>query len=358
MRSSLRRHFIIGGVVLVLLGGTGIIARTMIRQSRGPLKEDIRAAGRNATSTQAVEGPKGAVEGNGLVEPSEPERRLTTDVPGRISAIFVEEGDDVAKGALLAEIDNAVQRGQVSRAEADIAAAGAELQRVMHGMRAQDVNAIASEAIAAKARAALASSELARTQELVNTGAVASAELDMSKRRAEAEGAAARAAAERAHGASAGSRQEDVLVAQARLKAATASLEEARGALARSQIIAPRAGKVLRLKLHVGEYHNPAAEPLLILADVGRLRVRMDVDERDIARVKVGAEGWATAPGFSGQKFPAKVVEISRHMGRRSVRVDDPKDRMDVKVLEAVLELEGAPPLVTGMRVIAFVKTN
>jgi multidrug resistance efflux pump len=180
----------------------------------------------------------------------------------------------------------------------------------------------------------------------------------MSKRRAEAENAAARAAVERAQGASAGSRQEDILVAQARVKAATASLEEARGALARTQVVAPRAGRVLRLKLHVGEYHNPSADPLLILADVGRVRVRMDVDERDIARVKMGAAGWITAPAFGAQKFPGKVVDISRHMGRRSVRVDDPRDRVDVKVLETLLELDGTPPLVTGMRVSSFVKVE
>jgi HlyD family secretion protein len=356
--SPLRRYLLIGGVVFSVLGGAGIIVRTMLRQSRGPIAEDVRAADRRAAYARAVDAPNGAIEGNGIVEPVSPEMRLTTDIAGRISALFVREGDDVEKGAVLAEVDNAVQRAQVARAEADISAATAELQRVMHGMRAQDVNAVASEAIAAKARAALAASELARTEELVSKGTIASAELEMSKRRAEAESAAARAATERAQGASAGSRQEDVLVAQARLKAATASLEEARGALARTQIIAPRAGKVLRLKLHVGEYHNPAAEPLLILADVGKIRVRMDVDERDIARVKLDSHGWVTAPAFGGQKFPAKVVEISRRMGRRSVRVDDPKDRIDVKVLETLLELEGTPPLVTGMRVSAFVKTE
>lgn len=352
--SVLRRNLIIGGIGLSILGGTAVIARTLIRQGRAPLPEDVRDAERRVATHMEL-GDKGIVEGNGVVEPVIPEMRLTTDVPGRISAIHIKEGDEVTMGTLLAEIDNAVQRAQVARAEADVAAASAELQRVVHGMRAQDVNAVQSEAVAAKARAALAASELARTAELVGTGSVAAAELDMSKRRAEAESAAARAAAERAQGASAGSRHEDVLIAQARVSAATASLEEARGALRRTQVVAPLAGKVLRTKLHVGEYHNPSAEPLLILAGLGNLRVRMDVDERDIARVTVDAPAWVTVPAFGAQKFPAKVIEISRRMGRRSVRVDDPKDRLDVKVLETVLELDGTPPLVTGMRVSAFV---
>jgi multidrug resistance efflux pump len=352
-----RRLFLLVGAVLFILGCTGIILRTMLRQSLGPIRENFREADRVVVSRYPA-AATGTIEGNGMVEPAVPEMRLTTDLPGRIAAIYVKDGEEVVKGAILAEIDNVVQRAQIAKAEAEIAAASAELQRAMHGMRTQDVSAIVSEAVAAKARAALAASEMARNEELVGKGTIATAELEMSKRRAEAETAAALAAQERAQGARAGSRSEDILVAQARVNAATAALEEARGALARTQIVAPRAGRILRLKFHVGEYHNPAAEPLLILGDVTRLRVRIDVDERDIARLKLEAKGWVTAPAFGTQKFPGRVVEISRHMGRRSVRTDDPRDRVDVKVLEAELELEGAPPLVTGMRVSAFVNAD
>lgn len=357
MSPIVRRRLLIGAVSLSVLTGAGVITRTLVRQSRGPLAEDIRGADRVAKGLRPV-AASGMIEGNGIVEPMFPEMRLTADVAGRVANVLVNEGDEVKEGAVLAELENFVQRAQVMRAEAEIAAANAELERVIHGMRSQDVNAIDSESVAAKARAALAASELARTQELVGSGSVAAAELEMSKRRAEAEAAAARAASERALGARAGSRQEDVLVAQARVRGATASLEEARAALARTRVVAPRAGRVLRVKFHVGEYHNPAAEPLLILADVKTLRVRMDVDERDVAQVKVGAQGLISAPAFGVQRFSAKVIDISRRMGRRSVRVDDPKDRVDVKVLETVLELDGQPPLIPGMRVTVMVKPS
>ena len=354
--SRIRRRLGIAFVVLLVALGIASIARTLIKQSRGPIAKNMREVDRKAAyaGNSVAEDPT-RIEGNGIVEPVAPEMRLTTDMPGRIAAIYVKEGDDVAQGTLLAELDNSVQRAQIARAEAEISAAGAELQRVAHGMRAQDVNAVASEAVAARARAALASSELARTQELVNKGSLASAELDTAKRRTEAETAAANAAAQRAQGASAGGRSEDVLFAQARVKSATAVLEEMRGNLRRTQILAPLAGRVLRLKLHVGEFHTPSIEPLLILGDVGRLRVRMDVDERDIARVKPDAPAYVTASAFGDQRFAGKVVEISKRMGRRTVRIDDPVDRVDVKVLEVVLELEGTPPLVTGMRVTAVV---
>ena len=359
MLSGTRRRLWIFAIIFFVGLGIATIVRTLLQQSRGPIAKNLREVDRKAVYPGGVVvADPTRIEGNGVVEPVSPETRLTTDVPGRIAAIYVKEGDDVPQGTLLAELDNSVQRAQIARAEAEIVASGAELQRVAHGMRAQDVNAVASEAVAAKARAALASSELARTQELVAKGSLGSAELDSAKRRTEAESAAANAAQSRAQGASAGGRFEDVQYAQARLKGSTAVLEEMRANLRRTQIIAPRAGRVLRLKLHVGEFHTPSIEPLMILGDVGRLRVRMDVDERDIARVKPDASAFVTAGAFGDQQFSGKVVEISRRMGRRTVRVDDPTDRVDVKVLEVLLELDGTPPLVTGMRVSATVSAK
>src|SRR5262249_27535747 len=154
------------------------------------------------------------IEGNGMVEPIQPESRLGADVPGRIMALYVKEGDNVEKGALLAEVENAMQRAQVARAEADTAAAEGELRRVIHGMRAADVNAIEAEATSAKARAALAASEQSRAQELLAKGSIASAEVDNATKRMEAENAAARAATERASSARQGSRSEDISIAE------------------------------------------------------------------------------------------------------------------------------------------------
>jgi HlyD family secretion protein len=352
-----RKQLVIGVAVLIVLLGFAAVARTLIRQSRGPIAEDYRKANRVARYAGAG-APSNLIEGNGVVEPLEPESRLGADVPGRIMTIYVKEGDTVEKGALLAEVENAMQRAAMARAEAETVASASELRRTQHGMRASDVNAFEAEATSAKARAALAASEQSRAQELAAKGSIASAELENATKRMEAEGAAARAAAERASSARAGGRQEDISIGEARVKASTAVLEEARGALRRTQIFAPTSGRILRIKLHVGEYHNPAAEPLIVMGDVSKIHVRVDVDERDVERVAKNAVSYVTAPAFGEKQFNGKVVEIGQRMGRRTLRVDDPKDRVDVKVLEAVLELEGTPPLVPGMRVSAFIQVK
>jgi len=351
-----RRYLLFGLLALGVLSGAATIGVTILRQSRGPLREDRTEAARKAHYDNARDLPDPTlVAGNGVVEPRSPESRMAADTAGRISAIFVKEGDAVTKGTILAEIENAMQRAQISRAEADVAASQAELLRILQGSHAQD---IVADATAARARAALAESELARTKELVGNGSLASAELDHARRKFEAESASSRAATERAGGAQVGARQ-DVSVAQAHLKGATASLEESRAALQRTQLVAPIDARVLRVKLHVGEFHNPmGGEPIVILGDLSQLRVRMDVDERDVARLKRGAAAYVTATAFGKDRFPGKVVEVGQRMGRRTVRVDDPADRIDVKILEASIELDGMPPLVPGMRVSAFVDTK
>lgn len=360
MTPKARRRLKVGGVILVALGGIATIAHTLMRQTLGPLVEDVANARRKATfSGGQPPVDLSLISGNGLVEPEEPESRLSTDSAGRIAAIYVKEGQRVDAGTLLAELDNTVQRAQVRRAEADVAAYQAELKRIQQGMRPSDISAIAAEASAAKARAALAEGDFARKDALAGRGSIAPAELDQAKLRLDVENSTAAAAKLRAQGASAGARYEDVLIAQARLAASTAGLEEARGVLAKTQVLAPTSGQVLRVKFRVGEVHNSlSGEPLIIFGDTSALTVRMDVDERDIQRLHIDAPAYVTAPAFGARRFGGKLIRIGTRMGRRTVRADEPTDRIDVKVLEAVIKLDTAPELVPGMRVLSFVTTK
>jgi multidrug resistance efflux pump len=341
----------------LLVSGT-LIAATFRFQSEGPLWRDLTKAKRVA-APRGGPGPlldPAIVAAHGVVEPAQPEVRLTADTPGRIAAIFVSEGDHVEKGTILAEIENATLKSEVVAAEATLAVAQAELDRAMHGMVTSDVSAIVSESNAAHAKAKLAEDDLSRSTELAKTGSIANAELETLRQKYAAAQAEYAAASARAISARGGSRREDILIAQARVRAAEAHRDEAKAALARSVVVAPFTGDVIRVKARIGEYHSPAAgEPILMLGDLQTLRVRLDVDERDIARVQAGSPGWVTASAFGDRRFPGKVVEIAKRMGRRTVHVDDPVDRIDVKILEVVFALEGKPTLIPGQRVEGYV---
>lgn len=304
-------------------------------------------------------GARGATaiaSGNGVVEPREREARVAAAVPGVVERIQVAEGDFVERGTALVQLDAATERAALAAAEGDLAAARADFARVAHGLRREDVDGARAEADAAKAKADLSADVLAREEALVKTGAATLDEVDRARRTAKADQALFEAADAKNRAARAGSRSEDIASASARIAAATARRDEARARLDHLTVRAPVAGEVLQVKARVGEYYVPSPnDGMLVLGDTRSLRARLDIDERDVAKVRPGLSAYVTADAYPGVRFPAKVVEVGRRMGRKNVRTDDPVERIDTKILEVVVDLEKDVRLLPGLRVVGYV---
>jgi multidrug resistance efflux pump len=296
--------------------------------------------------------PPRLVGGYGLVEPADREIKVAAATGGRIAAIPVAEGQWVEAGQALVQLDASIEAASLNAAEADVAAARAELARVGRGLRKEEAEALAADARAAQARAELAAGVLARLEQL---GDASSADqLDRARRQAQSDAMTSVAADARAR-AALGGRREEIEAARARLAAADARREQARASLERLTVKAPSPGKILQIKLRPGEYYTPGgADPLLILGDTRTLRARVDIDERDIARVRLGAPAFVTADAFPDQKFPGKIVQIGARIGRKNLRTDDPVERLDTKILEVVIELEERERLLPGLRVAGY----
>ena len=299
------------------------------------------------------------VAGNGIIEPAERETRLAAQVSGVIAKIHVKEGDHVDAGAALVELDRAADEAALVAAEAEITKAKAELARAASGLRREDRDAMAAESEAAKARAGLSETTLGRTELLMKGGAASAAELDRARLGAAADKAAFEAADARRRAAAAGSRGEDVAVARAGVLAATARRDQARKNLERLTVTAPSAGEILQIKLQVGEFYSPSGvDPLIVMGDTRKLRVRMDVDERDIGKVKMGARAFAVADAFRDKKLTGRVSGVARRMGRKNLRTDDPVERIDTKILEVVIDLDPTEHAVVGLRVMSYLEVD
>lgn len=296
------------------------------------------------------------VAGDGIVEPADREVKVAGQVPGRIAQILVKEGDRVAAGAPIAELESGVQRAALAAAQGDLESAKDELLRTSRGLRREDVEATVADTEAARARAALSRDALARTEKLAQGGASTPDELDRARRQAEADQRTLESQEAKKHAALAGSRSEDVAQARAKLLGAAARRDEAEAQLEQLTIRAPIAGEILQMKFRPGEYYTPGGDPMAIMGDMRVLRVRMDVDERDIARVALGDSAFATSTAFLGRRFPGKVVEIGKRMGRKNLRTDDPTERIDTKILEVVFQLDDAHGLVPGLRVTGYLE--
>lgn len=346
--------------VMLFLAGV-VVKRSTAPAPTIPTAADVIRAEREIKPKVGVDErtvlPSGTfVAGNGVVEPLERETKVSAHQAGRIGSIRVREGEFVEAGADLLELDNGVEKAAFDAAVGDVSAARAELNRTLHGLRKEDVEAIVADTASIKSRMAQSKVALERVEQLAKGGAATPDELDRAQRQAEIDRSSFEAAEARKKAAVAGSRSEDVVLAQAKVQAAEARREQAKAAYERTFVRAPISGRVLQLKFRAGEFFNPnGLEPLVVMGDTRKLRVRMDVDERDVGRVALGQPAFAQLTAFGTKRFGGRVVDVGRRMGRKNIRTDDPTERIDTKILEVVIELDAAEGLVPGLRVTSYI---
>jgi multidrug resistance efflux pump len=326
-----------------------------------PLSKDSENAKREVRPTAGSDertelSPPGMAAGDGIVEPKERETKVAAAVPGRIASIMVSEGERVQAAAPLVQLEDGPELAALAAAEADLAVTQADFTKAIHGQRREDVEATISDAEAANARAALSKDVYARTQKLAPSGATTPDELEKARRQAEIDARTAESAEARRRAAVTGTRYEDVLAARARVASAGSKRDQAKANLERLTIRAPTAGTILQIKYRVGEYETPGAgqDPLLLIGDTSELRVRLDVDERDIGKLSLNAPAFVTVDAFPGRQFKGHVAQIGQRMGRKNVRTDDPAERIDTKILEVVIALEDRVGLLPGLRVSGY----
>jgi HlyD family secretion protein len=147
-------------------------------------------------------------------------------------------------------------------------------------------------------------------------------------------------------------RDEDRNKAEAAVVAAEAQLAEAHAYLEKTYIRAPLDGVVLRKLRHTGESVSTQFDsPVVTLADDSTLRVRLDVDEVDVARLWVGQPAFVTAQAYGNHRFTGHIIRVGRILGKKNVRTDEPSERVDTKILETLVQLDPGQKLPLGLRV-------
>lgn len=347
---------LLSGLVLVLLCGS-LISSLLASEPTSPGPKDLEAAKRTAKAKaggvdETLIVPRDAyISGTGLVEPREREAKVSSATSGVIREIFVKEGQFVEQGAPLARLDDEIERARVEAAQAEVELAQAQLARQRRGNRRSEIEELEASARAIEAQRDQAQRELERQQQLFDSKVIPKDALDRSIASRDQLQAQLKSAQARALTARQGARVEDIDIARAQLKSAQARLAQAKQELDRRQIMAPFAGEVLQLKFRLGEFYQPGGEPLLLLGDTRTLRVRLDVDERDIAKLAKGQRAQIQAISAPDQLFEGVVSEIGERMGRKNVRSDDPRERVDTKILEVMITLDDSQGLVPGLRV-------
>jgi HlyD family secretion protein len=276
----------------------------------------------------------------GRVEPASRLRRL--GAPGgmnvtRLGRLLVEEGQEVAKDQLLAELADAPQKdAQTARAAAALAEAEARLALTRAAGRAEERRAQQARLAALRAAEASAAREAERADRLVPSGAGGVAEAE--RRRFAAIRAAAEAAEAEAELARLQSpRPEDLAVAEAQRDAALAGHRAATAEAELSRIRAPIAGTILQLYAWPGDLLGE--DGLLDMADLSAIDVVADVYETDLPRLRLGQLAEVIVPG-APQRLTARLREIGWQVRRTTQAGTDPVAAIDARTVPVRLALD------------------
>lgn len=295
----------------------------------------------------------------GRTEALSEEIRVSSELSGRLHSVPVEEGDRVRKGQVLAQIENEDYIARVASAEASLAERQAELSRTINGARSQERRAAEASLQAAKAVLENARREAERRRNLADHAMISRDEAERYERAYQVAQAEYERASQEFSLVDADAREEDRRRAEAAVAAAQAQLAEARAYLEKTYIRSPLDGVVLRKFRHPGESVSTQFDsPIVTVADDSSLRVRLDVDEVDVARLRVGQHAFVTAEAYGTQKFAGHVIRVGRILGKKNVRTDEPSERVDTKILETLVELDPGQKLPLGLRVDAYVEVG
>lgn len=289
----------------------------------------------------------------GRVEGLSDTTQIGAAADGVLKAIYVSEGQAVAKGTLLAEIGCDDLNAALVGATADADAARQARIRLLRGTRDEERRVASRKTAAARATLEQANANIKRQQILFTDGQIARATYEQAVRDAGVARADFEAATRTEKLLAAPALPEDKAKADAEVVAADARVEEARDRIRKCSIFSPIDGTVLRVFARAGEsFSTVAPRPLFTIANASGRRVKAEVDERDLGKVAIGQTVAVKAVGFPQKTFGGKVSSISAVIGSKKILSDDPSEQTDRQVLEATVTLgEDAQPLPIGLRV-------
>lgn len=207
--------------------------------------------------------------------------------PGRIHALFADEGQLVHPGEVVAQLDDADLALAAQRARAQAMSASNALASLRAGARSQELRAARAALAQAQADKRYADQQVQRTRELIDREFVSHDQLDRVQSVAEVAAARADQARESLSLLQAGARPEDLARAAADADAAGAAASEAQRALGYARLLSQSAG-VVSVRLAESGQVVAVGQPVLRIAELQRPWVRAYLPEQDVVRVHLG----------------------------------------------------------------------
>ena len=229
---------------------------------------------------------------------------VASQITGRVTAVAVREGDAVAAGQVLLQLDAAEWQASVAQARASLAQAESRLRQIGEASLPLAEQTLRQ----AEANARQAERQHQRVGELVAKGFYSPAQLDDAQRARDV--AASQLQAAQIQAANNRPQGSEVRVARSNVDQAGAALAVAEARLAYATLRAPVAGRVLTRNVEPGDTAQPG-KALLTLAPDGDTELTAQIDEKNFGLLTLGQSAQVSADAYPGERFSATLSYIA-----------------------------------------------
>ena len=277
---------------------------------------------------------------------------LGVKLAGRVSTVWVKEGQSVKKGEHLLDLDIPEMQAKLRQASAAEQAAGAQRDKAFAGARRQEVQAAMNLWLQAKEAADLAEKTYLRIERLYADGVVPAQRRDEAEAKWKASREAAAAAQAQYDMAQEGARKEDRRSASALVDQAGGAVNEVKSYLSETRLDAPIGGEIVHVLADPGELVSPGY-PIITILDLTDVWVTFNIREDNLAGLRIGKTFTVRVPALGERQFNVKVSYIAALGDFATWRATSASGGFDLKTFEVhARPVEPVDGLRPGMSVI------
>jgi multidrug resistance efflux pump len=298
------------------------------------------------------------ISGSGIVEASTRNISIGSHVSGVVARVFVIVGQRVKPGDPLFVLDDRKQQADLVVKEAALKEAKARLARLKQAPRAEDLPPAQAKVKEAEANFEDARRQLQITEKLSDARVIAIE--DVNKWRYAVEAAQARLTQAKADLKllEAGSWKPDIEVAMADVARTEAEVDATRVEINRLTVRAPVEGDILQINIRPGEYapSGQSPQPLILLGNLDKLHVRVDIDENDAWRFQPEAPAVASIRGNPQYKTDLTFEYVEAYVVPKRSLTGESTERVDTRVMQVVYSFKrGKLPIYPGQLMDVFI---
>jgi HlyD family secretion protein len=294
-------------IVLAVVVAAGLVAFFVIKQQSGYTKVLTAKIQRQDLAT--------IVSGTGQIKPKT-YVNLGATAMGRVTHLYVKEGDHVKKGQMVATVENVAQAASVTGQQAAIAAANTDIASYIAAEKTAEANVQHAEADLEQKKL-----DWERAQSLYKAGIMAKQDFDAKKAAYDTDMASLAQAVAGVNQSKANTNS-----ARGHLGTAEATLRANQNALDLTRAIAPFDGIVTNEPVREGEtvvegIQNTEGSTFMTLADMSVITAELKVDETDIVNIQLGQPADVTVDAIPNKIFKGHVTLVGDQALLRSTGV-------------------------------------